>query len=170
SQSTVQVYIIDTTSFMSGFPASTFVEPLVPGFDTINVGSYAFLIKHSGPSSKAAKYDTVVFDLGVRKDWENLPETFVSAIKGSGCDIQVDTDVASILRDNGQDLDDVGAIIWSHWHFDHAGDPQTFPSSTDLIVGPGFKEKVMPGWPTAKDSHVNETAWQGRELVEINFG
>lgn len=167
SQSTVDVYIIDTTSFMSGFPASTFVKPLVPGFDTINVGSYAFLIKHNG--SKPSKYDTVLFDLGVRKDWENLPETFVAAIKGSGCNINVETDVASILRDNGQDLNSVGGIIWSHWHFDHAGDPQTFPSSTDLIVGPGFKQGVMPGWPTAKDSHVNETAWQGRELVEIDF-
>ncbi|KAJ4137141.1 Gamma-lactamase fdb1 [Fusarium equiseti] len=168
SQSTVDVYIIDTTSFMSGFPASTFVEPLVAGFDTINVGSYAFLIKHTGP--EPSKYDTVVFDLGVRKDWENLPETFVAGIKGSGCNINVETDVASILSDNGEDLNNVGAIIWSHWHFDHAGDPQTFPSSTDLIVGPGFKKSLMPGWPTVKDSHVNETAWQGRELVEIGFG
>jgi len=28
----------------------------------------------------------------------------------------------------------------SHWHWDHLGDPSTFPSTTDLIVGPGFKE------------------------------
>ncbi|KAF5608286.1 n-acyl homoserine lactonase [Fusarium subglutinans] len=114
SPNTVEVYIIDTTSFMSGFPASTFVEPLVPGFDTINVGSYSFLIKHPGPNTK---YDTMVFDLGVRKDWEILPETFVAGIKGSG------------------------------W----------------------FKSNMIPAYPTVRDSHVNETAWEGRDLVEIDF-
>ncbi|CEI63560.1 hypothetical protein FVEN_g6691 [Fusarium venenatum] len=167
SQSVVDVYIIDTTSYMSNVPASSFVEPLVSGFETLNAGSYAFLIKHT--SSKSSKHDTMVFDLGVRKDWENLPDTFVAAVKEEGWSIDVQTDVASILRDNGQDLNSVGAIIWSHWHFDHVGDPQTFPSTTDLIVGPGFKQGVMPGWPTAKDSQVNETAWQGRELIEIEF-
>ncbi|KAF0645966.1 hypothetical protein FPSE5266_08124 [Fusarium pseudograminearum] len=167
SQSTVDVYIIDTTSYMSMVPASSFVEPLVSGFETLNAGSYAFLIEHT--SSKPSKHDTMVFDLGVRKDWEHLPDTFVAAVKEEGWSIDVQTDVASILRDNGQDLKSVGAIIWSHWHFDHVGDPQTFPSSTDLIVGPGFKQGVMPGWPTAKDSHVNETAWQGRKLIEIDF-
>ncbi|PNP77100.1 gamma-lactamase [Fusarium nygamai] len=167
SQSIVDVYIIDTTSYMSNVPASSFVEPLVSGFETLNAGSYAFLIKHT--SSKPSKHDTMVFDLGVRKDWGNLPDTFVASVKEEGWSIDVQTDVASILRDNGQDLNSVGAIIWSHWHFDHVGDPQTFPSTTDLIVGPGFKHGVMPGWPTAKDSHVNETAWQGRELIEIEF-
>lgn len=126
----MEVYIIDTTSFMSGFPASSFVEPLVPGFDTMNVGSYAYLIRHPGSNTK---YGTVVFGLGVRKDWENSPETFVAGIKDSRCGISVDKDVATILRENGQDLGEVGAIIWSHWHFDHAGDPQTFPRTTDLI-------------------------------------
>ncbi|KAF5709068.1 metallo-beta-lactamase superfamily [Fusarium mundagurra] len=167
SQSIVDVYIIDTTSYMSNVPASSFVEPLVSGFETLNAGSYAFLIKHT--SSKPSKHDTMVFDLGVRKDWENLPDTFVASVKEEGWSIDVQTDVASILRENGQDLNSVGAIIWSHWHFDHVGDPQTFPSTTDLIVGPGFKQAVMPGWPTAKDSHVNEAAWQGRELIEIDF-
>ena len=51
SQSTVEVYIIDTTSFMSGFLAVAFVEPLVPGFDTINVMSYRYLIKHPGSNT-----------------------------------------------------------------------------------------------------------------------
>ena len=166
SQSTVEVYIIDTTSFMSGFPASAFVEPLVPGFDTINVKSYGYLIRHPGSNTK---YDTIVFDLGVRKDWENSPEAFVTGIKDSGCGISVDKDVATILRENGQALGEVGAIIWSHWHFDHVGDPQTFPTTTDLIVGPGFKANVMPGYPTDKDSHVDERAWLGRELCEIDF-
>ncbi|OJJ35566.1 hypothetical protein ASPWEDRAFT_111079 [Aspergillus wentii DTO 134E9] len=87
-----------------------------------------------------------MFDLGVRKDWENSPEAFVAGIKDSGGCISVDKDVATLLRERGQDLGEIGAIIWSHWHFDHAGDPQTFPTATDLIVGPGFKANIMPGF------------------------
>lgn len=166
SQHTVEVCMIDTTSFMSGFPASTFVEPDVPGFDTMNVKSYSYIIKHA-PSGN--KHDTLLFDLGVRKDVENLPETFIAGIKAGGYGISVDKDVATILRENGQDLNEIGAIIWSHWHFDHAGDPQTFPSTTDLIVGPGFEANFIPAYPTVRDSHVDERAWAGRELHEIDF-
>jgi glyoxylase-like metal-dependent hydrolase (beta-lactamase superfamily II) len=166
SQHTVEVCIIDTTSYMSGFPASTFVEPDVPGFDFMNVKSYSYIIKHK---SSGTKYDTVLFDLGVRRDVENLPETFLTAIRAGGYGISVEKDVATILRENGHDLGDIGGIIWSHWHFDHAGDPQTLPCTTDLVVGPGFKANFVPGYPTVRNSHVDERAWAGRELHEIDF-
>lgn len=166
SQHTVEISIIDTTSYMSGFPASTFVEPNVPGFDLMSAGSYGYIIKHPRSGSK---YDTIIFDLGVRKDWENLPETFVAAIKESSADIRVEKDVATILSEAGQDLNEVGAIIWSHWHFDHVGDPTTFPNTTDLIVGPGFKSAMIPSYPTLRESHLDERAWQDRELHEIDF-
>ena len=52
---------------------------------------------------------------------------------------------------------------------DHTGDPSTFPGSADLIVGPGFKEAFVPGYPTVEDSPVDEKAWEGRTLREINF-
>ena len=39
------------------------------------------------------------------------------------------------------------AIVWSHWHWDHIGDASKFPDSVDLVVGPGFKENLLPGWP-----------------------
>ena len=32
-----------------------------------------------------------------------------------------------------------------------------FPESTDLYVGPGFKEAFMPGYPTKKDSPMLES-------------
>lgn len=169
SQNTVEVYIIDTTSYMSGFPSSSFVEPVPQGFETMACGSYAYLIRHRGGGGDT-KYDTVLFDLGVRKDWENCPPDFVQGIKENGFSITVEKDVATILRENGQDLSEVGAIIWSHEHFDHTGDPTTFPSTTDLIVGPGFKAGSMPGYPTNPTSHVDERAWQNRALYEIDLG
>ncbi|KAK6819196.1 hypothetical protein RU639_008040 [Aspergillus parasiticus] len=42
----------NTTSFMSGFPTSSFVKRLVLGFDTANVGSYAHPIRHPGSNTK----------------------------------------------------------------------------------------------------------------------
>lgn len=38
-------------------------------------------------------------------------------------------------------------MIWSHWHWDHIGDGAKYPSSTDIVVGPGFTENFVPGWP-----------------------
>lgn len=52
---------------------------------------------------------------------------------------------------------------------DHTGDPSVFPASTDLIVGPGFKQAFVPGWPTNENSPVAESAGEGRELREIAF-
>lgn len=166
SDSLVKVSIIDTTAHMSNFPMFAFVEPLMPGHTEMDCGDFAFLIEH--PKS-GHKYDTMLFDLGVRKDWENLPVPFVEGVKKEGCTISVRKDVATILKENGRSLSEVGGIVWSHWHFDHVGDPQTFPGSTDVIVGPGFKKAHVPAWPTNPDSHIDEKAWSGRVLREIDF-
>lgn len=49
------------------------------------------------------------------------------------------------------------SLLWSHWHWDHIGDPSRFPPSTDLIVGPGFKAALLPAFPTRRDSPVRES-------------
>lgn len=57
----------------------------------------------------------------------------------------------------------------SHSHFDHTGDPTTFPASTELVVGPGFTEKWWPGFPTKPDAQVREEDMAGRKVREIGF-
>ncbi len=57
----------------------------------------------------------------------------------------------------------------SHFHWDHTGDPSTFPASTALIVGPGFRETYIPSYPTNPDSPIKESDYAGRELREIEF-
>ena len=54
-------------------------------------------------------------------------------------------------------------------HFDHTGDPSTFPPSTKLIVGQGFKEVFIPGYPADPKGHVLETDFKDREVMEIDF-
>lgn len=186
SPNTVTVSIIDTTAKV-GISTTGFMQPAIPGHDDLNAVCYSFLIKRNSPNDPT-KYDTLLFDLGVRKDYENGPKVLLARL-GKGVTIEVKKGVDEILEENGEDPKTVGGIIWSHWHFvsgevptsfkrremlttvskDHTGDPSTFPTSTDLIVGPGFTKAFTPAFPTKEDSPVDERAWQDRKLVEIDF-
>ena len=68
SQHTVDVSIIDTTSHVGNIPVKAFMQPEIPGYEFIDAPCYSFLIKRHNPSTKS-KYDTLLFDLGIRKDW-----------------------------------------------------------------------------------------------------
>ena len=165
---TVRVQIIDTTSHINGVPNSAVFEENIPGFDTFDGVCYAFLITHQVPGSPPVR---LIFDLGIRKDWTNWIPDSVERIKVWNAPITIEKNVSEILegdRDLGG-LEGVKAIIWSHAHFDHTGDPSTFPSNVDLMVGPGMKEAYMPGWPTKEDAPVLESCFEGREVKEISF-
>jgi glyoxylase-like metal-dependent hydrolase (beta-lactamase superfamily II) len=47
--------------------------------------------------------------------------------------------------------------LFSHWHWDHIGDPSSFPSTTELIVGQGFSDVMLPGYPSNPDSPIRES-------------
>ena len=57
----------------------------------------------------------------------------------------------------------------SHWHWDHIGNPSAFPSSTALIVGPGFTKAFTPGYPSDREASILEADYNGREVLEISF-
>lgn len=52
---------------------------------------------------------------------------------------------------------------------DHVGNPAGFPSTTDLIVGPGFKETILPGYPKNPKAQILESDYEGRNLRQLNF-
>ena len=93
----------------------------------------------------------------------------VDAVKAMDITINTPKDVPALLVSNEIELDTIDAIILSHWHFDHIGDPTRFPPSTSLIVGPGFKQHCLPGYPTNADSMVPDAAFRGREVREVVF-
>lgn len=127
-----------------------FMAPSVPGLETFeSVPSLCFLLEH--PSGRK-----LVWDLGIRKDHENYSPKIAKYIPTTNYEIRSHGSVADILQQGGVDPEGIEAIIWSHWHWDHIGDPSTFPAKTDLIVGRGFKEALLPGAPADPESPLQE--------------
>lgn len=87
----------------------------MPGMELLAAPCYSFLIKHENRDAKS-KYDTMLFDLGMRKDTENSPKAILEMVKTPGFSFNIEKDIIDILKDNGEDPDEVGGIIWSHWH------------------------------------------------------
>lgn len=142
STNTVEVSIINSTTHMKNIPVEGFMTPHHPGHDTLMLPAYSFLITNSRLNR------SIVFDLAIRKDWESAsPPPLLNQIKDSGAEISVEKDVRDILEDGGVDVKTIEAIVWSHWHFDHIGDPCRFEPATKLIVGPAFKEHLLPAYP-----------------------
>jgi hypothetical protein len=161
----VTVKIINTTTYIKGPGIANLLYPHIKGHDTYRGPSYAFLIEHELKGSTRR----LLFDLGMRKDWHKLSPVIVSSIEAQNWSIHVENSVAEVLEDGGVNRADIEAIIWrllillrhrheylsngillySHWHWDHTGDPSEFPASVKLIVGPGFKDFILPGWPAA---------------------
>ncbi len=162
SSASVKVQIIDTTSHIAGIDVTAFFDPVIPGYTEINCPAYSFLITH--PSGRK-----LLFDLGVRKDFENLAPRIVERMKAGNWQVTVQKGVREQLEEHGVKGESIEAIIWSHWHWDHTGDPSTFPASTALLVGPGFKRAFTPAYPTNPDSPILESDFAGRELREIAF-
>ncbi|KAF2137738.1 uncharacterized protein K452DRAFT_321594 [Aplosporella prunicola CBS 121167] len=139
STATVNVSIINSGS-IRGTNAQFLIEPHISGHDWL-----------------AAPYH-----------W-NLPPPLTERFKQSGAQLIVPKGVREILDEGGVDTKAIEAVVWSHWHFDHTGDPSTFEPSTALIVGPGSKERVFPGYPQDPNAHFSEADVAGREVRELDF-
>jgi glyoxylase-like metal-dependent hydrolase (beta-lactamase superfamily II) len=159
---TVDVYIIDTTSTVRNVPAHLLLSPSVEGYDWLGVPIFCFLVQHPGLGR------SLLFDLGVRKDWENLSPPLLSRVDRLGWSLHAERDVHEILQAAGVNADKVEAIVWSHYHFDHTGNPDTFPRDTSLIVGPGFRS-MLPGYPTDSESPILESDLASRQLTVLDF-
>ncbi|KAJ3531244.1 hypothetical protein NM208_g8960 [Fusarium decemcellulare] len=149
SSATVSVAIINTTAWASHVPCAGLFKPAFKGLDTFDLCSYSFLVTHRG------------------EDSENLVPNIVAKLKQWGTTLEIEKDVADVLVEHDTKLDEIEAIVWSHLHWDHTGNPARFPSSVKLIVGPGLKEAQMPGWPANSSAEINEADVAGREVVEI---
>jgi glyoxylase-like metal-dependent hydrolase (beta-lactamase superfamily II) len=113
----------------------------------------------------------VLFDLGVRPDWHNYAPKVVRLIEAT-TKITPGSDVAGVLDaedSTGISSADIDAVIWSHNHFDHIGDVTRFPSTADLVIGPGVQATTWPGYPRNPNALVLDADAEGRVVREINF-
>ena len=105
SKAVVQVSIIDTTARIDGIPTDGFLLPNVTGYDYLSCPAFSFIIEHSAGKK-------VLFDLGVRKDWENFSPALYKRLTSYSWQIVVQKDVRDILEEEKIDLQEIDAIIW----------------------------------------------------------
>lgn len=83
-----------------------FMAPPVPGLETFKSSpSLSFFIEHKSGRK-------LVFDLGIRKDYENYAPSIVKYLPTTNYNIEVVRNVADILKENGVPLDEIEAVIW----------------------------------------------------------
>lgn len=162
SPSVVKVSILNV-SHMRGVNTWRFIEPSIKGHDWLATPCYSFLIQHPKLNR------SLLFDLGIRKDWENFPPPLLERLNRSGYTLVAPKHAREILDEHGVDTKSIEALIWSHWHFDHTGNPSTFEPSTKLIVGPGCHAKIFPGYPDNPTAAFLQKDVEGREIQELDF-
>lgn len=102
---TITVKLINPVDFGPAI-LSRFMAPPVPGLETFPTSpSHSFLLEHSSGRK-------LVFDLGIRKDYQNYSPKIASYIPTTKYDIQVTSNVADILEDGGVKLKEIEAVIW----------------------------------------------------------
>ncbi|KAF9885385.1 hypothetical protein FE257_013003 [Aspergillus nanangensis] len=160
---TARVCLIDTTTTIDNVPFTRLLEPPVEGVTRIpTLPTYSFFLENS-------RGRKVLFDLGARKDLQNLAPSVRRGLETVDWVVKVEKNVLDILQENGYTGGEFEAIIWSHHHWDHIGDVAPFPSAVNLVVGPGFREAYLPGPSALSDYPIPVADCVGREVTEVDF-
>ncbi|KIX06194.1 uncharacterized protein Z518_04168 [Rhinocladiella mackenziei CBS 650.93] len=118
---------------------------------------YSFLIRH--PSGK-----NVLFDLGMRKDFDNNPRVIREDY--STIDPYVPKDAHDLLSEGPVKPEDIDIVVLSHMHFDHSGDVSKFPAA-QILLGPGTVDCIQPGYPTHDGSPFDGTVLSHSGRTEL---
>jgi glyoxylase-like metal-dependent hydrolase (beta-lactamase superfamily II) len=140
-------------------PDSAFISPADPAAKRY-VPSLAFLITHPGiPLQPPNPYITstkkplrILFDLGLRQkasDYLPLQQKHLA----TRAPYELSPSVPERLRQGGlKPEEDIDIVILSHVHYDHHGDPTSFPNAK-FHLGPGSLHLLKNGLPPSLGSH-----------------
>ncbi|KAM5542821.1 hypothetical protein V8D89_003485 [Ganoderma adspersum] len=115
--------------------------------EIVNAPTLSFFVRHNGNN------DTVMFDLGLRKDWENVPSAFVKQVANSPFAPNVPLDVVDSLAKGGTTPSDINRVLISHLHIDHAGHSALFPTAR-FFLGEGSRALVADRYPNNPNSFI----------------
>jgi hypothetical protein len=102
---TITVKLMNPVNFGPAI-LNRFMAPPVPGLETFKTSpSHSFLLEH--PSGRK-----LVFDLGIRKDYQNYSPKIADYIPTTKYDIQVSKSVVEILEEGGVKAGEIEAVIW----------------------------------------------------------
>jgi hypothetical protein len=102
---TVTVKLINPVNFGPAI-LNRFMGPDVPGLGRFkNSPSFSFLLEH--PSGRK-----LVWDLGIRKDYQNYSPKITEYLPTTGYTIEVSQNVADVLEEAGISPASVEAVIW----------------------------------------------------------
>jgi hypothetical protein len=103
---TVDVSLIAAANFGPAV-LKRFMSPLVPEVHTHKTQSpsLSFLIDH--PSGRR-----LVWDLGIRKDWQNYAPSIANYIPTTGYQIDCTQNVVEVLEEKGVKAESIEAVIW----------------------------------------------------------
>jgi hypothetical protein len=159
SAATVKVQMLKALT--ATLPLSLFAaeDPNVATDANTDLIGSAFLLEHSSGRR-------VMFDIGIRKDTENLAPAILKTFANpdGSFPFKVEKDIPTQLKEGGIELDTIDTVIWrsvdsqghlwgaltidpSHSHFDHVGDMSLFPNSTNVLAGPGTLKNTQPPFP-----------------------
>ncbi|KAL9055463.1 MAG: hypothetical protein Q9162_003561 [Coniocarpon cinnabarinum] len=143
-------------------PERAFVSPVDPDAKRL-VPSLSFLIQHNGERTGVTR---ILFDLGLR----GKPEAYTPEIQAHLNNRRpLNHNAASlILERNGFNPRSVDAVILSHVHWDHHGDPSDFAGAT-FVVGNGSMEVLEQGLPgRGSHSHFDPNLFKGCKVIELS--
>lgn len=105
SSVSVSVKIIDIAT-ISNVPAAFLFTPPISGIKTLAPApSFVFLLEH--PSGQK-----VLYDLGIRKDWQNLAPEITERFKELGHKPSVEKNISEVLDESGIGKESINAVIW----------------------------------------------------------
>jgi hypothetical protein len=107
-EQTVDISLIAAANFGPAV-LKRFMSPLVPHVHTLKTKSpsLSFLIQH--PSGRR-----LVWDLDIRKDWQNYAPSIANYIPTTGYEILCERNVVEVLEKHGVKAETVEAVIWRY--------------------------------------------------------
>jgi glyoxylase-like metal-dependent hydrolase (beta-lactamase superfamily II) len=125
--------------------------------------SMSWLIEHSKSNKK------IIFDLGLPRDFKAYTPAVQSRIANI-LKVEVEEDVLDGLGNLGLNPEkDIDAVLFSHLHYDHIGNPKIFGKDCTFVIGP-TASSLFTGpnaYPSNPEGHFDSNLFPRAQMKEL---